>query len=167
MGFIENLQNLLDEKKLNVSQLAELTGIPKTTLYTIISRNSTRIDFRILEKIAETFSVTIEDLIIDTDELTQEDQEYIQRLATLKSFFDSIDMIVAVDLVKSGKHVLFDSENGTKFNDLTLDDLDLIRLDGVDYIRHRVYRELSKSKESVELKSFDDSHTKKESLDSK
>ncbi|PKM69150.1 MAG: hypothetical protein CVU95_00780 [Firmicutes bacterium HGW-Firmicutes-2] len=83
MGFKENLQKLLDENNLNVSQLADLIGIPKNTLYTIMSRNSTRIDFRILEKIAKAFSVTIEELI--SDEYEHKDVSISKELNRIRS----------------------------------------------------------------------------------
>ena len=41
MGFGKKLKQLLDEKSVSVADLSRKTGIPRTTLYSIISRDST------------------------------------------------------------------------------------------------------------------------------
>lgn len=61
MGDGANLKRIIDEKKTNVSRLAYATGIPPTTLYSIISKDGNlRLDFAIL--IAEELEIDVEEI---------------------------------------------------------------------------------------------------------
>lgn len=61
MGDGANLKRIIDEKKTNVRQLAFATGIPPTTLYSIISKDGNlRLDFAVL--IAEELGIWVEEI---------------------------------------------------------------------------------------------------------
>ncbi len=56
----EVLKQVLDEKNVTVSQLAELTGISNQTLYSIIKRNNMKIDLNDLLIICRSLGVSVE-----------------------------------------------------------------------------------------------------------
>lgn len=62
MGVGRKIKEFLYYKNITVSELAELTGIPRTSLYSIISRDSTHISLNTLHKIAAALDVSIYDL---------------------------------------------------------------------------------------------------------
>lgn len=63
MGVGLRIKKILREKKLTIKQLAELSGIPLNTLYSITKRDSERVDRIILQKIALSLEVSEDDLI--------------------------------------------------------------------------------------------------------
>jgi DNA-binding Xre family transcriptional regulator len=54
------LKRLLEERSTNVSGLSRRTGIPAQTLYSIIRRDSMKIDFDVLLHICEELDVPVE-----------------------------------------------------------------------------------------------------------
>ena len=54
------LQLLLDEKNINVNELATMIGVSNQTLYSIIKRDNTKIDIQILIKICDALNVSPE-----------------------------------------------------------------------------------------------------------
>lgn len=56
----EKLSALLDSKKIKAGTLAGMTGIPKSTIYSIIKRNNKNVDFSVMEKIADVLDVPVE-----------------------------------------------------------------------------------------------------------
>ena len=54
------LQLLLDEKNINVNELASMIGVSNQTLYSIIKRDNTKIDIQILIKICDALNVSPE-----------------------------------------------------------------------------------------------------------
>lgn len=54
------MKRLLQERSMNVNELSRKTGIPAQTLYSIIKRDSTKIDFEMLLKICEGLEVPLE-----------------------------------------------------------------------------------------------------------
>jgi transcriptional regulator with XRE-family HTH domain len=54
------LKKLLEERSTNVSELSRRTGIPAQTLYSIIRRDSMKIDFDVLLHICEELQVPVE-----------------------------------------------------------------------------------------------------------
>ena len=71
MGVGLRLKTILRERKMTIKQLAEETGIPLNTLYSITKRDSERVDPVIIQKIAETLIVSPAFLI----GVTREDQD--------------------------------------------------------------------------------------------
>ena len=56
----DKLQKLLDAKKVKAGTLATMTGISKSTIYSIIKRNNKNVDFSTMEKIADALDVPVE-----------------------------------------------------------------------------------------------------------
>lgn len=56
----DKLEELLRIKKIKAGTLASLTGIPKSTIYSIIKRNNKKVNFSDMEKIAEVLCVPVE-----------------------------------------------------------------------------------------------------------
>ena len=56
----DKLQTLLDSKKIKAGTLASMTGISKSTIYSIIKRNNKNVDFSTMEKIADALNVPVE-----------------------------------------------------------------------------------------------------------
>lgn len=56
----DKLQKLLDIKKVKAGTLATMTGISKSTIYSIIKRNNKNVDFSTMEKIADALDVPVE-----------------------------------------------------------------------------------------------------------
>jgi DNA-binding Xre family transcriptional regulator len=54
------LKKILDECGMNVSELSRRTGVPSQTLYSVIRRDSMKINFDILLRICEEMEVPIE-----------------------------------------------------------------------------------------------------------
>mgnify|MGYP000954626218 CR=1 FL=1 len=63
MGFGANLNNFLKLKHMTVAQLAKTTGIPSSTLYAIIRRDSDNVNLSAVQKIADVLQVRIDDLM--------------------------------------------------------------------------------------------------------
>lgn len=56
----DKLSELLEVKKIKPGTLATLTGIPKSTIYSIIKRNNKNVDFSVMEKISDVLGVPVE-----------------------------------------------------------------------------------------------------------
>ena len=56
----EKLAELLQTKGIKAGALARETGIPKSTIYSIIKRNNKNVDYSVMEKIAEFLGVPVE-----------------------------------------------------------------------------------------------------------
>ena len=56
----DKLQALLNERGIKPGTLATITGIPKSTIYSIIKRNNKNVDFSVMEKIADALGVYVE-----------------------------------------------------------------------------------------------------------
>ena len=54
------LESLLEIKKIKPGRLATMTGINKSTIYSIIKRNNKNVDYSIMEKIADALEVPVE-----------------------------------------------------------------------------------------------------------
>lgn len=54
------LKKILDERGMNVNELSRRTGIPSQTLYSVIRRDSMKINFDILLRICEEMEVPVE-----------------------------------------------------------------------------------------------------------
>ena len=69
----KKLQALLDEKRMNVNELARTTGVSNQTLYSIIKRNNMKIDFEVLLKICSALDVSVECFYSDYITSTQKE----------------------------------------------------------------------------------------------
>ena len=56
----DRLVELLTAKKIKPGTLATMTGISKSTIYSIIKRNNKNVDFSTMEKIADALDVPVE-----------------------------------------------------------------------------------------------------------
>ena len=56
----EKLQVLLDSRNLKPGTLATQTGIPKSTIYSILKRNNKNVNLSVMEKIAAAFDVPVD-----------------------------------------------------------------------------------------------------------
>lgn len=54
------LRNILEEKKISVSELSRLAGVPAQTLYSIIKRDSMKISFELLLHLCQVLQEPIE-----------------------------------------------------------------------------------------------------------
>jgi len=68
MGFGKNLKKILNEKNKTVIWLSKETEIPSTTIYSMIKRDNTP-KFDVVEKIATTLEVDINDFFFDAKSL--------------------------------------------------------------------------------------------------
>lgn len=75
MGIGKKLSEILERKSMNVAELSELTGISKTTLYSMIQRDSSKADIQILFKICMALDV----------ETTEFFEEYLENKKSLPS----------------------------------------------------------------------------------
>ena len=62
MGIGFRLKELLRDKKITIKELADSTGIPVNTLYSITKRDSNRVDSVILRRIVDTLGIHMYDL---------------------------------------------------------------------------------------------------------
>lgn len=60
MGIGEKLETLLKEKNRNANDISTATGIPASTIYSIIRRNNSKVDLAVLQVIARELGVTLE-----------------------------------------------------------------------------------------------------------
>ena len=56
----DKLQKMLDAKNIKAGTLATMTGISKSTIYSIIRRNNKNVDFSTMEKIADALDIPVE-----------------------------------------------------------------------------------------------------------
>lgn len=76
----KTLQDILDEKDMNVNELSKLINVSNQTLYSIIKRDNMKVDLDILIKICKVLNVSIErfysDYIsINENQLLSEDEK--------------------------------------------------------------------------------------------
>lgn len=129
MGFIEKLDALLKESKINKNILSRETGIPYTTIDSFYKKGADNIKLSNLKKIAEYFNVSLDYLVDDNNDLNYEHKithstnndiyyiqeeaaEYAQEIASnkeLKMLFDASrnvskeDLEFVVEMVKKLK----------------------------------------------------------------
>ena len=61
----KTLQAILNERGMNVNELAKLIGVSNQTLYSIIKRDNMKIDFEVLLKICNALNVSVERFYAD------------------------------------------------------------------------------------------------------
>lgn len=60
MGIGTKLEKLLEDRQLTVAELSRLSGVPQTTIYSVIQRNSKKIDINALISISKQLGVAPE-----------------------------------------------------------------------------------------------------------
>ena len=71
MGIGIKLENLLEEHGLTVAELSRLSGVPQTTIYSVIQRNSKKIDINALIEISRHLGVVPEYFADDEPQIRQ------------------------------------------------------------------------------------------------
>ena len=90
MGIGKRLEELMKIRNLNTNELAKLIGVAPTTLYSMIKRDSNRVDIDLIIKIAHALGMTADELLsvdqppvtiaahFDGDDFTPEEQAEIE-----------------------------------------------------------------------------------------
>lgn len=60
MGIGKKLAEIIEEKGTNVNELAGITGITPSTIYSIIKRDNTKVDIQVLISLCEALNVEVE-----------------------------------------------------------------------------------------------------------
>ncbi len=71
MGIGTKLTELMKQQNTNANELAQRAGVPATTVYSLIKRDSNRVDIDSLIKIARALGVTADYFGNDTDSVPQ------------------------------------------------------------------------------------------------
>ncbi|MCR5404313.1 MAG: helix-turn-helix transcriptional regulator [Butyrivibrio sp.] len=69
MGIKNRLTSLLDERSMNTNELAQRINVTPSTLYSLLQRDSNRIDIDLIMKISHALGITADELL--TDEISQ------------------------------------------------------------------------------------------------
>lgn len=85
MGIGNRLKQTIKDKKMTVKQLAEQTGIPVNTLYSIIKRDSDRVRAETIQVLANALDVTPTYLIGYDDGIIKPEQYTQEELAEIKA----------------------------------------------------------------------------------
>lgn len=63
MGIGARLVELMEKRKINTNELANMIGVPPTTLYSMIKRDSNRIDIDLIIKISHALGMTADEFL--------------------------------------------------------------------------------------------------------
>ena len=63
MGIGKRLEELMEKKGINTNELARLIGVAPTTLYSMIKRDSNRVDIDLVIKIAHALGMTADEFL--------------------------------------------------------------------------------------------------------
>lgn len=85
MGIGDKLQDLIDKRHRNVNDLSKVTGIPASTIYSIIRRNNTKVDLSDLQIIADELCVTLDYFSDSPNKFPVENDEFTEYLDELRS----------------------------------------------------------------------------------
>ena len=69
MGIKNRLTSLLNEKSMNANELAQRINVTPSTLYSLLQRDSNRIDIDLIMKISHALGVTADELL--TEEISK------------------------------------------------------------------------------------------------
>lgn len=69
MGIGSNIKKILAERKMKISQLAEISGVKINTLYSITKRDSVNVNSEVLTAIATALDISPFDLTVDVEQL--------------------------------------------------------------------------------------------------
>lgn len=79
MGAGNNLKKILATRQMTIKELADLSGVPLNTLYSITKRDSQNIRSVVLNAISQALDVSPFDITIDTDALAL-DEKLFERI---------------------------------------------------------------------------------------
>lgn len=65
MGIGVRLEAIMKAKKINANELASKIGVTSSTIYSMIKRDSTRVDIDLIIKIAHALGMTADELLSD------------------------------------------------------------------------------------------------------
>lgn len=63
MGIGARLLEIMKKKNINTNELANMIGVPPTTLYSMIKRDSNRVDIDLIIKIAHALNMTADEFL--------------------------------------------------------------------------------------------------------
>lgn len=130
MGIGKTLSNILEENNSNPNELSERTGIPPSTIYSIIKRDNMKVDISVLARICKELGVKMERFyqeyfeeeklkpnnicsVANHVKITSHELNVIEAYRNKPDMQPVVDKILDVD--KEKKHILFSaarSENG-------------------------------------------------------
>lgn len=71
MGFGLRLEEIMKEKGINANELALKIGVTPSTLYSMIKRDSSRVDIDLIIKIAHALGITADELLTGEKQASQ------------------------------------------------------------------------------------------------
>lgn len=115
MGFIEKLDQLLKDNKINKNILSRETGIPYTTIDSFYKKGADNIKLSNLKKIADYFNVSLDYLVDDNNKV-----EYIYSDQKNNNYYISEDTAEYAQEIASNKELrmLFDASRNVSKEDL-------------------------------------------------
>ena len=85
MGIGTRLKQIIKEINMTIKQLAEITGIPVNTLYSIVKRDSDRVRANTIQALADALGVTPTYLIGFDEKIVNPEQYSHEDLASIKA----------------------------------------------------------------------------------
>lgn len=115
MGFIEKLDELLKENKMNKNILSRETGIPYTTIDSFYKKGADNIKLSNLKKLAEYFNVSLDYLVDDNNA-----EKHIGNHINNESYYIKEDAAEYAQEIASNKELrmLFDASRNVSKEDL-------------------------------------------------
>lgn len=115
MGFIEKLDELLKENKMNKNILSRETGIPYTTIDSFYKKGADNIKLSNLKKLAEYFNVSL-DYLVDDDN----DNKHIYNSSNRDNYYINENTAEYAQEIASSKELrmLFDASRNVSKEDL-------------------------------------------------
>jgi len=97
----EKLSALLDSRNIKAGTLASRTGIPKSTIYSIIKRNNKNVDYSVIEQIAAAMDVDVEyfyEAKTETPRVTARERDFLDAYNSLDRYGqDAVRAVMAVE----------------------------------------------------------------------
>lgn len=91
MGIKKRLTALLNARNMNVNELGQRIDVTPSTLYSIMQRDSSRIDIDLIIKISHALGVTADELLSEEIEAAANEKPIDQVKAQLDIFYDSFN----------------------------------------------------------------------------
>lgn len=104
MGISNRLTNLMKENGTNANDLALRAGIPASTIYSLIRRDSNRVDIDSLIKIAKALNVTA-DYLLETGFEGQEISLMNHHLKKIIDYYNEMDDIGQNELLDQAEYI--------------------------------------------------------------
>ncbi|NBJ16645.1 MAG: hypothetical protein FNP40_14005 [Dehalobacter sp. 4CP] len=90
MAIGNNLKRILSENKMSIKELSIKSGIPLNSLYSITKRDSQNVSPNILTAISKTLGISIFDLTLDVDRMSEE----VHTIECFNDFLASLGFLV-------------------------------------------------------------------------